>query len=213
MSSITALKNSEIVSKLLDFLHLSEKLKCTLRHDWTSTGRQESVADHSWRLALMVVLVAPHLEEAIDLEKALQMAIIHDLAEAITGDIPYFEAPEGSKARVQKRQNEKIVMNQIVELSMGLGFPLKELWEEYEEGASFEAKIVKGLDLLESQIQQLEAGVATWSENEEKDVFTDRVINKLARINDFLYLFGSKTLILSRLALGDFYERSKNKSR
>jgi len=63
------------LENILKFIHQSEKLKNELRHSWTSSGRQESVAEHCWRTSLMIILLAPKLEESINLEKALKMAI------------------------------------------------------------------------------------------------------------------------------------------
>ncbi|MDZ4323104.1 MAG: HD domain-containing protein, partial [Alphaproteobacteria bacterium] len=75
----------------VQFLNIAEKLKCEMRHSWLSSGRQESVAEHSWRMGLMVMTFFPYLSQKVDLEKCLKMAILHDLAEAEVGDIPVFE--------------------------------------------------------------------------------------------------------------------------
>lgn len=73
---------SSLTDSLL-FIQLMEQLKNELRHSWTSTGRQESVAEHSWRLCLMVMTFAPELEHPIDVNRAIKMALIHDCVEAI----------------------------------------------------------------------------------------------------------------------------------
>ena len=75
----------------LDFLKVAEKLKCNTRHSYTSSGRCESVAEHSWRLAVMAYFVRDEFPEA-DIDKVIQMCIFHDMGEAITGDIPAFSA-------------------------------------------------------------------------------------------------------------------------
>ena len=75
--------------KLIEFLNIIEKLKCYTRHSWTSTGRQESVAEHSWRTAVMALLVADEFPD-VDINKVVKMCLIHDFGEAITGDIPAF---------------------------------------------------------------------------------------------------------------------------
>lgn len=185
---------SKAAEELLNFLHLAEKLKCTLRHDWTSTGRRESVAEHSWRLALMVMLIAPRLNEPINVESALKMAIAHDIAEAITGDIPYFEAPPGSTAKAVKKDNERRAMAQINQFFKDVGgSELTELWEEYENGKTNEALFVKSLDKLESQLQQLEAGSKTWSEEEISDIHTSRLENLM--VNHSIVKELAKTVI------------------
>ena len=77
----------------LDFLDKAEKLKCNTRHSWTSSGRHESVAEHSWRLALMAMLLGEQFSD-LDRNKVIKMCLIHDLGEAVTGDIPAFVKTE-----------------------------------------------------------------------------------------------------------------------
>ena len=64
------------ITQVTQFIALMEKLKNELRHSWTSTGRQESVAEHSWRLALLVMTIHPHLEHPVDLNRCLKMALV-----------------------------------------------------------------------------------------------------------------------------------------
>ena len=75
--------------ELINFMAIAERLKCNTRHSWTSTYRHESVAEHSWRLTLLAYFVQDEFPEA-DMNKVIQMCILHDLGEAITGDIPAF---------------------------------------------------------------------------------------------------------------------------
>lgn len=76
--------------RLFEILAVAERLKCNTRHSWTSTGRRESVAEHSWRLALMALLVADEFPD-VDCGRVVRMCLVHDLGEAFTGDIPAFE--------------------------------------------------------------------------------------------------------------------------
>ncbi|MBN8999319.1 MAG: HD domain-containing protein, partial [Rhizobiales bacterium] len=66
---------------LLEFFALAERLKMELRHSWLSNGRQESVAEHTWLMALMAITLAPTLEHPVDLGHVLKLIIVHDLAE------------------------------------------------------------------------------------------------------------------------------------
>ena len=81
---------------LLDFLNLAERLKCNTRHSYTSSGRHESVAEHSWRLALMAYLVSGQYPR-LDMNRVIKMCLVHDLGEAVTGDIPAFVKTEGNE--------------------------------------------------------------------------------------------------------------------
>ncbi|WP_332843232.1 HD domain-containing protein [Paraclostridium sp. AKS73] len=80
-------------STFLEILTVAEKLKCNTRHSWTSSGRHESVAEHSWRIALMALLMRDEFP-SIDMDKVIRMCLIHDLGEAFTGDIPAFDKKE-----------------------------------------------------------------------------------------------------------------------
>lgn len=64
--------------EFLAFLARLEKLKCNTRHSWTSSGRHESVAEHSWRLAMLAMLLRDALPE-VDMDKVLRMCLIHDV--------------------------------------------------------------------------------------------------------------------------------------
>ena len=84
--------------EFLAFLGRLEKLKCNTRHSWTSTGRHETVAAHSWRLAVMALLLKNELP-GVDMDKVLRMCLLHDIGEAVTGDIPSFEKPRTMRRR------------------------------------------------------------------------------------------------------------------
>ncbi|MBR6781397.1 MAG: HD domain-containing protein, partial [Clostridia bacterium] len=91
----------------LDFLHTAEKLKCNTRHSWTSSGRQESVAEHSWRLALMALLCKNEYPE-IDIQKVITMCLLHDLGEAVTGDVPAFLKSDSDEVK-ESKATEQII--------------------------------------------------------------------------------------------------------
>lgn len=155
----------------LQLLTIAEKLKCELRHSWLSNGRQESVAEHSWRLSLMVCLFAPYLENPINLEKAIKMAIVHDLAEAETGDIPIFETQD-KISKQKKIANEQKAMQKMKDLlNNNVGNEIYDLWFEYEQKQSLEAKFVNALDKIEAFIQHGEAGLSTWEHHEKLMIF------------------------------------------
>ena len=90
------------LEKIFGFLGKVENLKSTLRYLHTKSGRRESTAEHSWRLALMSFVVAPELGLKLDVTKATQMAIVHDLAEAVTGDIDAIKIAENKITHDEK---------------------------------------------------------------------------------------------------------------
>lgn len=156
--------------KILEFLAFSERLKGELRHCWVSSGRQESVAEHSWQMALMAILVHRELEEPVDIGKALKMILTHDLVEAETGDVPYFEQ---SERRTRKAVREAAAIDGIRDrLGEPVGRELFELWHEYEAKVTAEARFASALNHLEVQIQHNLADLRTWSPIEYDLVYT-----------------------------------------
>ncbi len=153
-------------------IRLAENLKIEMRHSWLSNGRQESVADHSWRVALMAVLVSPYLKKELNVEKLLKMTIIHDLVEAKSGDIPAFDTMRDTDIKKLKQDREKAAIEYIRTILGGeLGDELFSLWHELEEKESYEAKVANALDKLEVQIQHNEAPIDTWLDIEKKMIY------------------------------------------
>ena len=161
---------SEPIARILSVLRLAERLKSELRHSRLSSGRQESVAEHSWQMALMAVLQHRHLEHAVDLERTLAMITVHDLVEAIAGDVPYFETGE---RKALKRQRELAAIAEIeASLPPETGALVAGLWHEFEARATPEARFAGALDHLEVQLQHNRAELATWLPVEHELVFT-----------------------------------------
>jgi putative hydrolase of HD superfamily len=158
------------IRAVLDFLAVAERLKCELRHSWLSDGRQESVAEHSWQMALMAMLMHRHLEVPVDLGKTLKMILTHDLVEALVGDVPFFER---SERKTNKAAREADAIEQIRALLGGeAGQEIYDLWHEYEAKQTPEAKFAGALDHLEVQAQHNLADMGTWTPIEYDLVYT-----------------------------------------
>lgn len=140
----------------IDFLNLIEKLKCNTRHSYTSSGRHESVAEHSWRLAVMALLCADEYPE-IDINKVIKMCLIHDFGEALTGDIPSFYKTEAHEAVEEKALDT--IMNKLPE---PYRTDFAALFDEMESMSTPEAKLYKSLDNAEAVISHNEAPISTW---------------------------------------------------
>ena len=95
--------NDTELAGLLEFLRDAERLKTVTRSAFTSTGEVESVAEHTWRLALMATLLAPQFPD-VDGARLVRMCLIHDLGEAIGGDVP---APEQARRRASGEEEGK----------------------------------------------------------------------------------------------------------
>lgn len=142
--------------RLMNFLNKLEKLKCNTRHSYTSSGRRESVAEHSFRLSVMAYLMKDEFPE-IDINKVILMGLVHDWGEAVTGDIPSF-----FKTDQHRMEEDKEVQNLLKELPAPYHEELMLLFQEMAELKTPEAKLYKALDRLEAVIQHNEAEISTW---------------------------------------------------
>ena len=134
---------------VLEFLRAAEKLKSTHRSAWTSEGQPESVAEHTWRLCLMALVLKDGFP-GVDFARLVKMCIIHDLGEAIGGDIPAIhQVPGHSKADGERAD----LLELLRPLPERLRAEITALWDEYEAAASPEAKLAKALDKLETIMQ------------------------------------------------------------
>ncbi|HYV33397.1 MAG TPA: HD domain-containing protein [Candidatus Limnocylindria bacterium] len=188
------------LNNILSFLHQAEKLKSVLRHSWLSSGRRESTAEHTWRMALMAMVLRDGLKKKPNLEKTLKMVLVHDLVEVYAGDIPAFK-----KDKSQKRKLELLA---IVKITKNLPPKPKQeitsLWNEYGERRTLEAKFAKALDRLEVLMQHAEADIRFLNKTEFKfnllhgvaecefDPFLKSFRKKLSQ--DFIKIYKSKNV-------------------
>ena len=148
------MESSELTG-VLDFLRTAERLKSTTRTGYTSAGTQESVAEHTWRLCLMALVLRPAFPEA-DFAKLVTICIIHDLGEALHGDV---SAPEQARRAAaglsagKSDQERRDLMELLAPLPAAVRDEIASLWDEYEGAQSLEARLAKGLDKLETIMQ------------------------------------------------------------
>ena len=142
--------------KLLDILVTAEKLKNTTRHCYTSSGRHESVAEHSWLAALMAYLMKDEFPDA-DMDKVIKMCLIHDLGEAFTGDIPTF-----NKNAQHEEKEEQLLNDWVCSLPEPYRQEMQALYTEMAARETVEAKIYKAIDNLEAVIQHNQSDLSTW---------------------------------------------------
>lgn len=144
--------------EVLEILHVAERLKCNTRHCDTSTGRRESVAEHSWRLCLFAMLLEQEPEfRSLDTGRVLRMCLIHDLGEAFTGDIPAF-----SKSAQDEGREQALYEDWIAQFPPANRAQFQALLAEMTALATPEAKLYKALDKLEAVIQHNEASLDSW---------------------------------------------------
>ena len=147
--------NAAELAGVLDFLRGAERLKSTTRTGYTSSGQQESVAEHSWRLCLMAMVLRSEFPD-VDFARLVKICIIHDLGEAIHGDV---SAPEQARRAAlgidagKAADERRDLLELLSPLPPRLRDEITALWDEYEAAQSPEAKLAKALDKLETIMQ------------------------------------------------------------
>ena len=148
--------------EFLDILHVAERLKDTPRHCTTSQRRIESVAEHSWRMSLMAMLLKEEFPHT-DIDKVMAMCVIHDLGECFTGDIPTFSKTDSDRAK-----EDKLLDEWVRSLPADISERFAALFSEMNGQKTAEARLFKAIDKLEALIQHNESPLDTWSENERE---------------------------------------------
>lgn len=184
--------------EFLEILHLAERLKDTLRHCTSTKGRTESVAEHSWRISLMAFLLKNEFPD-LDMNKVVDMCLIHDLGECFTGDIPTFVKTDKDRAA------EAALLNQwLGSLPKELSESMNALFQEMDAQETKEAKLYKALDKLEALIQHNESPIETWAENEYE-------LNKTYAFDSVA--FSDWLMKLRQEILSDTLEKIENKTK
>ena len=144
--------------EFLSILGQAAKLKTTPRHCFTEPDRKESVADHSWRIALMAMLMTGVEEfRNTDMNKVIRMCLIHDLGESFTGDIPTFIKQDADADR-----EDNIFLSWVRTFPEPQRGEWLALLDEMTQLETTEAKLYKALDRLEAVISHNESDISTW---------------------------------------------------
>lgn len=142
--------------KFIETMNIVEALKNNTRHSWTSSGRHESVAEHSWRVALMAYFMKDEFPD-VNIDRVITMCIFHDVGEVFTGDIPTF-----NKNSEDEVHEENMLKKWIETLPNPYNEELNLLFDEMNSQKTMESRIYKALDKLEVLIQHNEADISTW---------------------------------------------------
>lgn len=172
------------IGKIMGFLKEAGRLKETYRFSEAEALKEkESSAAHSWRLSLMAILVAKELRLEIDMEKALKIAIVHDVGEAIAGDVDYRLIHEGKITKEEKHAAELAAIHKLEHmLPESLGAEIYTLWKEYEEHATREARFIKALDKLETLSYVIENGYQCMDVPEMIATYADKPVSEFPEL-------------------------------
>ncbi|MCF7822639.1 MAG: HD domain-containing protein [Candidatus Marinimicrobia bacterium] len=144
---------NEKTQHLISSLEIVYDLKTIPRSGWIQSGIQpgnvESIASHSYGMSILILFLRSRLHAAgIDVERAINMALVHDLAEAITGDYTPVDGISSADKHAEESSAFENITNQIQEKEY-----LCELWNEFESGETQEARLVKRIDKLDMLVQ------------------------------------------------------------
>ncbi len=154
---------------ILLFLEKAEKLKTIQRAlSISDNSRKESPAEHSWRVALMALIFVRELDVDLDVLKALEIILVHDLVEAVAGDVWIMDQHDGDAHQKQHAKELRAAKELYALLPRNTGNELEALWMEYEEQSSIEAKFAKALDKIEVIVQRNNLGMKQW---ERQDIY------------------------------------------
>lgn len=160
---------------LFDFFGFVGRLKEVQRTGWVLRGvpKPETVSSHSHRMAVMAMSV-PSLPPP-DQTRLIKMALVHDLAESVVGDLV-----PGAVPKAEKAARELSAMRQITDsLPADLRGEILSLFEEYEAGASTVARLCKDIDKLDMLVQAFEYEEAGMGSGSLQDFF-DSTEGKIA---------------------------------
>jgi putative hydrolase of HD superfamily len=150
------------IKDILTFLHRSKALESVERYNSSLREHKNTVAEHSWRLGLMALVIGTECKVRVDTNRAMTLALFHDLAEAKTGDIDAYEQVLSGKKLIQnKSMLEDIAMHEMTD-DLPFGDWIYSIWREYEDQQTVEAKFVKAIDRIEGFLHIAEVGVEAY---------------------------------------------------
>jgi putative hydrolases of HD superfamily len=163
------------VKEILTFLKRAKGLQSTRRYSASLRGQQNTVAEHSWRLALMVFVIGNECKVGVDIGRAVSIALLHDFAEAKIGDIDAYAQITQDGVKVAKSALEEgAIKSMLGDLSFGDW--LYSIWGEYSGQSSPESKFVRALDKIEGFLHIAESGVEAYIPKEFHADYADKAV-------------------------------------
>lgn len=153
-------RNAEHTDSPVPFFHLLERLKTTKRAGWRRFGIPdcESIADHMYRMSILTMMAPSSLSSKLDILKCCRMAVIHDMAESLVGDItPVDDISKEEKSRRETETMDYICTNLLGKFNGGMnGQDVRAIWQEYEDSKTPESHFVHDVDKIELLVQMVE---------------------------------------------------------
>ncbi len=140
--------------KEIDKIKYIQRRTCLLNSD-----RPENDAEHSWHLALMAIALSEHANKPVDILKVIKMVLIHDIVEIDSGDVFVYDKSKSHKNTEEEFAAAKRIFGLLPE---NQAKELIDLWKEFEDGETDDAKFAKSLDKLEPLLQNFSNNGGTW---------------------------------------------------
>ena len=150
------------LSKQIDFIKEIDKIKYIQRKTKLfNSDRHENDAEHSWHLAMMALVLAEHSDEPIDILKVLKMVLIHDIVEIDASDTFIYDTQKNHTNTEEELAAAKRIFGLLPE---DQAEEFIEIWKEFEDGVTDEAKFAKSMDRFEPLLQNASNNGGTWTE-------------------------------------------------
>ena len=140
--------------KEIDKIKYIQRRTCLLNSD-----RPENDAEHSWHLALMAISLSEHANKPVDILRVLKMVLIHDIVEIDSGDVFLYDKSKSHKNTEEEFAAAKRIFGLLPE---NQAKELIDLWKEFEDGETDDAKFAKSLDKFEPLLQNFSNNGGTW---------------------------------------------------
>ena len=182
----------DALASRIEFLLEIDKLKTVLRRTKIVDGsRYENTAEHSWHLAMLALTLAPYADPAVDLVRAVNILLVHDIVEVDAGDTYIYD----NDARLDKEQREQ----RAAERLFGLlpddeGAALRGLWDEYEARDTPTARFAYAIDRLQPMLLNAGSGGGSWAENGIRHSQAHDVNGPVRDADDTLWALADKVL-------------------
>lgn len=162
------------MQQIINFILELDKLKGVTRKTRPlGLDRYENSAEHSWQLALMATTLAPYAESPVNIDRVVQMLLVHDVGEIDTGDTMVYVESGWTERKAAELAGATRIFGMLPEPE---GSRLLSLWREFEDAATPEARFAHAVDRAMPALLNLANNGQSWREN---GISHDRVVGRI----------------------------------